>query len=94
MPSKNLLKEFMEPLTLEKEWTWNGTPYQKTAEAWFKNMELNKAQIMKVLEDTYGENAKIWYHRWRIFFLACAELFGYNKGEEWDVSHYLFRKRG
>lgn len=93
MPSKNLLKEFMEPLELEKEWSWNGTHYQKTAEAWFKNMELNKTKIMKVLEDTYGVNAKVWYHRWRIFFLACAELFGYKKGEEWDVSHYLFKKR-
>ena len=93
MPSKSLLKEFMAPLELDNEWTWNGTHYQKTAEAWHDNMRINKTQIMNILEKTYGANAKIWYHRWRIFFLACAELFGYNKGEEWDVSHYLFRKR-
>jgi len=93
MPNKSLLKDFMAPLELDGEWTWNGQHYQKTAEVWHNNMVENKTKIMEVLKNTYGDNAKIWYHRWRIFFLACSELFGYNKGKEWDVSHYLFKKR-
>jgi cyclopropane-fatty-acyl-phospholipid synthase len=92
MPNKNLLKEFMKPLQLDSEWSWNGTHYQKTSEAWHNNMLEHKVEIMKILNRTYPNQAKVWYHRWRIFFLACAELFGYENGNEWDVSHYLFRK--
>jgi len=92
MPNKKLLKQFMSPLKLSNEWAWNGKHYQKTAESWHDNMLIHKHDIMPIMREVYGNNAKIWFHRWRIFFLACAELFGYNQGTEWDVSHYLFEK--
>ena len=49
---------------------------------------------LKIFEKTYGvENASIWFQRWRIFFMSCEKLFGYNSGREWGVSHYRFAKR-
>jgi cyclopropane-fatty-acyl-phospholipid synthase len=56
-------------------------------------MDANKEHIMPVLAECYGtENAGLWWQRWRIFFMACSELFSFNDGSEWYVGHYLFRK--
>jgi cyclopropane-fatty-acyl-phospholipid synthase len=71
----------------------SGTHYQKTAEAWLVNMDANRAEIWPLFEQTYGaENAKRWWAYWRVFYLACAELWGYREGDEWHVSHYRFTK--
>ena len=78
---------------MQKHYHWDGTHYQKTAEAWLQNMDAHKTEIMPILSATYGkENATKWWVYWRIFFMACAELWGYKDGKEWFVSHYLFTK--
>ena len=60
---------------------------------WLENLDKNKKQSLPILAKAYGEkNASMWFERWRVFFLSCAELFGYNKGQEWMVAHYLFEK--
>ena len=94
MPGKEMLLRFQDDLQAQEQWTWNGTHYQRTCEAWLENMKANRDQIMPVLQLTYGSSeADRWFNRWKMFYLACSELFGYKQGEEWLVGHYLFRKR-
>lgn len=93
MPSADLPLRFQDDLVLQQRWVWDGRHYQKTANAWLAHMDQKKADILPILEGTYGkEDALKWKQRWRMFFMACAELFGYNNGQEWFVSHYLFAR--
>ena len=92
MPSDHLLFYFNDHLLVEKHWRVNGRHYQQTCEDWLLLQDARREQIMPILEEVYGEEAEIWFRRWRVFFMACAELFGYNGGNEWFVGHYLLRK--
>ncbi|MBX2861280.1 MAG: cyclopropane-fatty-acyl-phospholipid synthase family protein [Vampirovibrio sp.] len=94
MPSDDLLFHFQEDLAITKHWEVEGTHYQKTANEWLANMHRHRKKILPILAKTYGpENTKKWWVYWRVFFLACAELWGYKHGREWQVSHYLFEKQ-
>jgi cyclopropane-fatty-acyl-phospholipid synthase len=93
MPSEDLPLHFQDKLKIKEQWTWSGEHYQKTANAWLDNIDKNNLNTIKTLEHIYGKNdAQKWLQRWRIFFMACAELWGFNEGDEWRVSHYLFKK--
>lgn len=95
MPSDDLLLYFNEHLSIEQHWHVSGLHYSKTSEAWLQNMDKHKAKIMPLFENTYGKDQAVkWWVYWRIFYMACAELWAYNGGEEWIVSHYLFKKAG
>ena len=91
MPSFDLLRRFDAHLEVEESWALDGTHYERTARAWRENLESRRDRVMPVLEETYGAEAYRWFHRWRLFFLACEELFGYRDGSEWLVGHYRFR---
>ena len=94
MPSAGLPLHFQEHLRLQRQWNWSGTHYEKTANAWLANLDRCRAQVLPILEATYGrEHAALWLQRWRIFFMACAELWGFRSGQEWFVCHYLFQRR-
>jgi cyclopropane-fatty-acyl-phospholipid synthase len=94
MPSDDLLPRLAHALELEDRWQLSGTHYARTAEAWLDRMEANCDEVLDVLEATYGTSrARGWYANWRVFFLACAELWGYRGGSEWIVSHYRFAKK-
>jgi cyclopropane-fatty-acyl-phospholipid synthase len=91
MPSDDLPLRFQEHLCLLRRDRWSGKHYEKTANAWLSNMDSRRDQAMPILVATYGEaDSERWFQRWRIFFMACAELFAYENGSEWFVSHYLF----
>jgi cyclopropane-fatty-acyl-phospholipid synthase len=93
MPSDDLALRASGRLRLLERWRWDGTHYEKTANAWLANLDAARARAMPVLERTYGrQEAALWLQRWRVFFMACAELFGYRDGQEWWVSHYLFER--
>ena len=73
----------------------NGEHYSKTLEAWLKKHDGNYKTIMSLFEQTYGNKADavVWFNRWRVFYIACSELFRYGGGDEWGVGHYLFQKK-
>lgn len=86
MPSAELFHHFEDHLRITDEWRVSGTHYARTAEAWHDNLVAARADVEALL----GRRA---YQRWRVFFLACAELFGYAAGREWIVAHYRFARR-
>lgn len=94
MPSDDLLLRFQDDLRIQRHWRVNGVHYSRTLEAWLELQDQVEQDILPVFERTYGskEAARIWIQRWRIFYMACSELFRYRGGREWMVSHYLFRK--
>jgi cyclopropane-fatty-acyl-phospholipid synthase len=92
MPSDDLLPRFQDDLQLSEHWTFDGSHYQKTAEAWLANMDRHAAAVRALFAGVYGGEARRFFAYWRLFFIACAETWGYRNGREWLVSHYRFVK--
>lgn len=93
MPSDDLLLYFQKDLKLQEHWQVDGLHYSQTSEHWLQNMDKNRAAIEPILAQTYGaDQVHRWWVYWRVFFMSCAELWGYAEGREWLVSHYLFRR--
>ena len=92
MPSADLLLFFQDHLHLQERWLLDGTHYQRTANHWLARHDANREAVMGVLREAYGDAAALWNQRWRMFWMACAELFGYRNGQEWLVAHYRFQR--
>ncbi|RYF77313.1 MAG: class I SAM-dependent methyltransferase [Comamonadaceae bacterium] len=94
MPSDDLAMRCQDDLRLHSHWRWDGTHYERTAAAWLARMDAQRDAIQPLFVATYGaDQAALWWVRWRLFFMAVEELFGYADGQQWWVSHYLFEKR-
>ena len=92
MPAADTLLWFQDALRIEDRWLVDGTHYERTANHWLANQDARHDEVMAILREAYGDAAKLWFQRWRMFWMACAELFGYDHGREWMVAHYRFTK--
>jgi cyclopropane-fatty-acyl-phospholipid synthase len=91
MPSHHLIRQYADLFSIEKEWRWSGTHYQRTAMDWLANFDAHTSEVEAVLRTVYGNETHLWMRRWRWFFLATSGLFGYANGDEWGVSHYRMK---
>lgn len=92
MPSRALLPAAAHPLfQLADDWWIDGTHYARTLESWLTRLDEHEAEVRTVLEPVYGADVELWVQRWRMFFMACAEMFGYRNGTEWGVAQHLLR---
>ena len=89
MPAFDLPHRFGEIFTVEQDWRWSGLHYRRTALDWLANFDREIDRIRPILKRVYGNDARLWERRWRLFFLATAGLFGHQGGEVWGVGHYL-----
>lgn len=94
MPSEALLLHFQRDLVLEERWRVSGLHYEKTANAWLARLDAHREAAKTALASVYGKkDAARWLGRWRLFFMACAEMFGFHAGDEWGIAHYRFVRR-
>lgn len=94
MPSDDLALLCQDELALQQRWRWDGRHYARTAAAWLAQFDAQRAELMPLFETTYGKSqASMWWQRWRLFLLSVEELFAYDQGQQWWVSHYLFAPR-
>jgi cyclopropane-fatty-acyl-phospholipid synthase len=91
MPTVGLIRQFPDLFTVEEEWRWSGNHYQRTALQWLALFDANRAAIDPILRTVYGADAAVWRRRWRMFFLATAESFGFRGGDSWGVNHYRLK---
>jgi len=93
MPAAHTLLWFQRDLRIESMWRLSGTHYQRTANQWLRQQDARREAVLPILSDAYGADlAQLWLQRWRMFWMACAELFGYDQGREWFIAHYRFAR--
>ncbi len=94
MPARDTLLHFQDRLRIERRWELSGAHYRKTARAWLDNVDENRSAAAGALGGVDGRAGRRAVQRWRMFFMACEELFGWRGGGEWLLAHYLFGRRG
>ncbi len=92
MPSADTLAHFNQDMRIDAQWSLPGTHYQRTAAAWLERLDTHREAVRAALEPVYDLETQVWIQRWRLFFMACEELFGYRDGREWQLGHYLMSR--
>ncbi len=92
MPADDLARHFQRDLRVIRQWRVSGRHYERTCNEWLRRQDAARDTILPLFEATYGRDARLWFQRWRMFYMACAELFGFRSGNEWLVSHILFER--
>ena len=93
MPAVSTLAHFNDHMLIDRQWRVSGTHYQRTAKAWLDRLDGQREAARSALAVVYGPDVGRWFGRWRLFFMACEELFGYRGGTEWFVAHYRLQRR-
>ncbi len=94
MPAKDLFLRYQEDLAISDRWWISGEHYARTCEAWLQRLDASESEALQILESIPNADAAgVMLQRWRMFFMACAELFRFDGGREWGVGHYLFDVR-
>jgi cyclopropane-fatty-acyl-phospholipid synthase len=94
MPSDHLLLYFQRDFLVEEKWRVGGLHYQRTCEAWLRNLDLRRRTVFPLLDKVHGiGEGRLWLQRWRIFFLACSGSSA-TGGSEWWVSTIASRREG
>jgi len=95
MPSHDLLLFFQENMRLESRWGMNGEHYARTLGGWLERLDARQDEALAILETVYGrKKAKRALGTWRLFLISTEQIWRWNNGEDWMVSHYLFSPRG
>ncbi len=94
MPSANLLGEFSKDMEIDAQWLLEGSHYSRTCEAWLDNLDANAERLIELFcRKRTQRESRVQLQRWRMFFMACSELFRFRNGGEWGVGHYLLSRR-
>ena len=89
MPSYDLLTSYRSAMRVEQRWEVDGTHYYRTCMDWLARHDAARDEILPIFAHCYGAGQEyMWFNRWRLFYIACAELFRYQNGQEWFVGHY------
>lgn len=91
MPAADTLLWFQDALRIRRRWLVDGRHYARTARAWLDRLDRNRAAARQALADGCDDVDR-QLQRWRMFFMACEELFAFDRGQQWMVAHYLFEK--
>jgi cyclopropane-fatty-acyl-phospholipid synthase len=91
MPAKDLFLRYQRDLSVQQQWWIDGRQYARTCEAWLSRLDQQEAAVTRALASSpNSESPTVVLQRWRMFFMACAELFKFEDGNQWGVGHYLF----
>jgi cyclopropane-fatty-acyl-phospholipid synthase len=91
MPAEDLFLRYQKDLTVQDKWWISGLHYAKTCEAWLSRLDDQMPAVKHALTNPSSEDCSdVIVQRWRMFFMACAELFKFEHGEQWGVGHYSF----
>jgi len=95
MPSDSLFTWYQDDLALERHWRVSGRHYAHTARWWLRNLDHHRSEALALFAQKLSPvEARRVVQRWRMFFMACEELFAFDEGEEWFVVHSLLRPNG
>lgn len=93
VPNEETLLYFDKDFQIEQRWRVPSQHMRRTCQAWLERMNTGKRELFAAFKQQYGKDAKKYWRYWRSFFIASDEIFAFKNGEEWFVTHYLFRKR-
>ena len=92
MPAASLLAAFTRDLQIDNQWVVDGRHYSRTCECWLRRLDTQIEDLHRLFDEQALHPASVALQRWRMFFMACSELFRFRRGNEWFVQHTLLEQ--